>query len=252
MFSFFKSKKPNNARIYDFINHAILTDIHSHVLPGIDDGSPDMETSVNLISELSQLGFHNIITTPHIRMEVYPNTPSIIKGKVDEVNAALAQQNINMTIQGSAEYYIDDNFSEILQSENTIPFPGNKYLLAEYPMIAPLMNFEQRVFEMTKRGFTPIIAHPERYRYWHAQPEVFQRLKDLGCLLQLNILSVEGYYGPDIKKCALQLMKNNLYDVIGTDLHHERHLNRIKKLSEMSKEMKLLENYPFLNKKLFA
>jgi tyrosine-protein phosphatase YwqE len=185
-------------------------------------------------------------------MEVYANTPSIIQEKLVLVEEAIRQKGLQVDIKASAEYYIDDNFTELLQLENIIPFPQPKYILAEYPMIAPLMNFEQRVFEMTKRGYTPIIAHPERYRYWHKTPEAFERLKDLGCLLQLNVLAIEGYYGPDIKDCAKYLLKNNLYDLIGTDLHHERHLGRLKKLAEMTKEMQLLEKYDFKNKVLFS
>jgi len=230
----------------------VVVDIHSHLLPGIDDGSPDIDTSLFLIEELQNLGFNKLITTPHIRMEVYANTPSIIQEKLVLVEEAIRQKGLQVDIKASAEYYIDDNFTELLQLENIIPFPQPKYILAEYPMIAPLMNFEQRVFEMTKRGYTPIIAHPERYRYWHKTPEAFERLKDLGCLLQLNVLAIEGYYGPDIKDCAKYLLKNNLYDLIGTDLHHERHLGRLKKLAEMNKEMQLLEKYDFKNKVLFS
>lgn len=252
MFSFFKSKQSKQNRIIEFLSNQVVVDIHSHLLPGIDDGSPDIETSLFLIEELQNIGFKKLITTPHIRMEVYANTPSIIQEKLVLVEEAIRQKGLQVDIKASAEYYIDDNFTELLQLENIIPFPQPKYILAEYPMIAPLMNFEQRVFEMTKRGYTPIIAHPERYRYWHKTPEAFERLKDLGCLLQLNVLAIEGYYGPDIKDCAKYLLKNNLYDLIGTDLHHERHLGRLKKLAEMNKEMQLLEKYDFKNKVLFS
>ncbi len=252
MFSFFKSKQSKQNRIIEFLSNEVVVDIHSHLLPGIDDGSPDIETSLFLIEELRNIGFKKLITTPHIRMEVYANTPSIIQEKLVLVEEAIRQKGLQVDIKASAEYYIDDNFTELLQLENIIPFPQPKYILAEYPMIAPLMNFEQRVFEMTKRGYTPIIAHPERYRYWHKTPEAFERLKDLGCLLQLNVLAIEGYYGPDIKDCAKYLLKNNLYDLIGTDLHHERHLGRLKKLAEMNKEMQLLEKYDFKNKVLFS
>jgi tyrosine-protein phosphatase YwqE len=195
MFSFFKSKQSKQNRIIEFLSNQVVVDIHSHLLPGIDDGSPDIETSLFLIEELQNIGFKKLITTPHIRMEVYANTPSIIQEKLVLVEEAIRQKGLQVDIKASAEYYIDDNFTELLQLENIIPFPQPKYILAEYPMIAPLMNFEQRVFEMTKRGYTPIIAHPERYRYWHKTPEAFERLKDLGCLLQLNVLAIEGYYG---------------------------------------------------------
>ncbi|MFY7829685.1 MAG: tyrosine-protein phosphatase [Flectobacillus sp.] len=251
MFSFFKSKQSKQNRIIDFLSNQIVVDIHSHLLPGIDDGAPDVPTSLYLIEELQNLGFKKLITTPHIRMEVYPNSPSIVQEKLAIIQQEISEKGLSIQLNASAEYYIDDNFNELLQQNDIIPFPEPKYILAEYPMIAPLMNFEQRVFEMTKRGYTPIIAHPERYRYWHNMPEAFQRLKDLGCLLQLNILAIEGYYGPDIKECAKSLLKNNLYDLIGTDLHHERHLGRLKRLGEMNKEMQLLEKYSFQNKVLF-
>lgn len=252
MFSFFKSKQSAQNRIIEFLSNQVVVDIHSHLLPGIDDGSPDIETSLFLIEELQNIGFKKLITTPHIRMEVYANTPSIIQEKLVLVEEAIRQKGLQVEIKASAEYYIDDNFTELLQQENIIPFPQPKYILAEYPMIAPLMNYEQRIFEMTKRGYIPIIAHPERYRYWHTTPEFFHRIKDLGGLLQLNILAIEGYYGPDIKNCAKYLLKNNLYDLIGTDLHHERHLGRLKKLAEMNKEMQLLEKYDFKNKVIFS
>lgn len=251
MFSFFKSQQSKQNRIIEFLSNQVVVDIHSHLLPGIDDGSPDIETSLFFIEELQNIGFKKLITTPHIRMEVYPNTPTIIREKLADVKKAALQKGLNIELYASSEYYIDDNFTELLQREDIIAFPQPRFILAEYPMIAPLMNFEQRVFEMTKRGYTPMIAHPERYRYWHKTPEAFERLKDLGCLLQLNILSIEGYYGPDIKDCAKYLLKNKLYDLIGTDLHHERHLGRLKKLGELNKEMQILENYDFKNKQLF-
>ncbi len=250
MFSFFKSKSSSN-RLQDFLSQSIQVDIHSHLLPGIDDGAPDLETSLSLINELAGLGFKKLITTPHIRMEVFPNTPSIIKEKLLEVQTALRTASASVQLDAAAEYYIDDNFTALLQHNELIPYTGNKYILVEYPMIAPLMNYEQRIFDLTKRGLTPVIAHPERYRYWHGQMNYYERIKDLGGLLQLNILSVEGYYGLDIKKCALELLKTGLYDLVGTDLHNERHLGRLKNLGTMSKEMKLLEAYSFNNAKRF-
>ena len=234
MFSIFKKKKSGGEKIdYSLIG----ADMHSHLLPGIDDGAEDLETSVELIRGLQDLGYRKLITTPHIIWDLYKNTPTIINEKLDLVRKALKDEGIDVELNAAAEYFLDEHVEELLKKkEPLLTVSGNKVLI-EFSMIFPSMNAKDVLFEMLMSGYQPIIAHAERYQYLQQNKEFYDELKDMGCLLQLNILSLYGHYGRTVRELAEYLLAKGFYDLVGTDLHHSRHLEELKH-AEMTPALK--------------
>lgn len=228
----------------------IRVDMHSHLLPGIDDGSTSLATSVELIKGMEALGFEKLITTPHVFLDYYPNTTALINEKRNEVAAELVKMNCGIGFESAAEYFVDWHFEQLIDKDDLLYFGNNRYVLIELSFIAPAKNLEAVVFNLKTRGYQPVLAHPERYVYWHQQPEVFQHLKALGCLLQLNFLSLVGYYGINVKRNALKLLKLGTIDFIGTDVHHNGHMDLLTHHQFDSNLGRLFEEYPFINKKL--
>jgi protein-tyrosine phosphatase len=217
-------------------------DMHSHLLPGIDDGSPDMETSIGLIRGFQRLGFKKIITTPHILWEMYPNTPEIINSKVQEVRDELKNQGVDVELHAAAEYYIDEHFAASLnRREKLLTLKDNRVLVEVSTITAPF-DMKEVLFEMQMQSYQPVIAHPERYIYLKQNKEFFEELRDSGCLFQLNLLALIGHYGTSVQELASWLMKNEFYEYAGTDLHHFNHLNLLPKLYHSALYQKLKES----------
>lgn len=225
--------------------------MHSHLIPGVDDGAPDLGVSVNLIRDMQELGFESIVTTPHIMSDLYPNTPEIILDGLEQVREALKQEGIDMPIQAAAEYLLDEGFAPKL-AEGKLLTLKDRYVLVEMSFIAATPNLDQLLFSMQTKGYRPIMAHPERYGYFRGDLKRYQRLKDQGCLLQMNLLSLLGYYGKDVKQVALKLIKAGLYDLAGTDLHHERHSMALNALLSDPRAGKVLKEYNWKNAEIFS
>jgi len=211
----------------------IGVDMHSHLLPGIDDGLQEVEQSVLFIEELRQLGYQRLICTPHILTDLYPNTRETILPKLDIVRKALAKANVNMPVSAAAEYMVDHSFGELLATskKHDLLTINNQFILIEMSYLAPSPNIEQVIFDLRMFGLTPIIAHPERYGYYHKSFDKYERFVDLGCQLQVNLLSLSGGYGPHVKKTAEKLFKKQMVDYLGTDMHHDKHLAMLKELA---------------------
>jgi len=241
MFSFFK-KKPQVTDI-----SWLGVDMHSHLLPGIDDGSPDVAQSVALITKLNALGFNKFLCTPHIFKELYPNTCDTINSALGSIGDALKKAKLNIEIGAAAEHMIDENF-EIGGELMCLP---NKHILIEMSYLNETPNIEKVIFDLQIKGYNVILAHPERYNFYHKDHARFHRYKDMGVLLQLNLLSVTGYYGKEVKRAADYLLEHKLYDLAGTDLHHDKHLDALTKAIEGGYLYEKLGDYPFKNKKLF-
>lgn len=206
----------------------LVTDMHSHLVPGIDDGSPDMKTSVELIREMRALGYQKIITTPHIMIDFYKNTPQIIQGGLERVREQLQRKKIDMEIVGAAEYLIDDGF-KILLKENRVMTFSNKHVLVELSYFGVPPYLYDLSFDMQIKGYKIILAHPERYLFWHNNMQKYQELKDRGFLFQLNITSLTGHYSEEVRKMAQKLIDANMIDLVGSDLHNFHYLNLLKK-----------------------
>ncbi len=229
-FNIFSSGKEKQVGVADFSN--LMTDMHSHLIPGIDDGAKTIEDSIALIRELNSAGFSRLITTPHIMSDYYKNTPEIINEGLETVRAALLVEKIPVQIDAAAEYYIDDGFLQKLENERLLTF-GDNYLLVEISYMNPPDNIREIFFRTMVLGYKPILAHPERYPYWYNNFDEYRTIRDSGIALQLNLNSLTGYYGPDAKRIAEKLIDNSMIDMVGSDMHHQKHALALQKcLSE--------------------
>jgi protein-tyrosine phosphatase len=203
-------------------------DIHSHLIPGIDDGSPDMETSVSLIRGLIGLGYKKIITTPHINADIFPNTPAIIRSGQIVVTEELRRLGIDVEFRAAAEYLMDERFTRLLTSGEPMLTLKDNLVLVELSFAVPAINLREILFDMQLKGYQPVLAHPERYLYFGANKKWYDQLRDAGCLFQLNLLSFAGHYGAESRHLAEYLIKKQYVDFLGTDLHNEKHLEVLK------------------------
>ena len=222
MFKLFSRSKPAKT---DF--SGIGVDMHSHLLPGIDDGAPDPTTSIKLIRGMMELGYRRFITTPHIMWDMYKNNPAIINEKLALLRAAIAAEGMEVEIRAAAEYFLDDHVAGLLRNNEPLLTVSGNMVLCEFSLAYPSNSLKEILFDMQMQGYQPIIAHPERYLYLEANKDFYEELKDIGCLFQLNILSVAGYYGKSAGELAAFLLKNDYYDFVGTDLHGFRHLEAL-------------------------
>ena len=226
------------------------TDLHSHLIPGIDDGSPDTNTSLQLISGLMELGFKKLITTPHIMQDLYPNTRDDILKRIDLLKSEVKKQGLDVEITAAAEYFLDDNVSGLLKKKEPLLAISGNMILVEFSMISPSFGIKEILFEMQMQGYTPVIAHPERYVYLEGNKDFFEELKTTGCLLQLNLLSLTGYYGKNVFDFSQYLIKKEYYDLIGTDLHNSHHLESLQNSRINSALQKLLASGKIINAQL--
>jgi protein-tyrosine phosphatase len=223
LFSLFQRKiksRPNDLS-------GLVADLHSHLIPGIDDGAKSMEDALKMIRGLVNLGYKRIYTTPHILKDIYPNTPEIIAKGHRAVTAELARQRIPVEFYAAAEYFMDDHFSAALETTAPLLTLKGNMILVELSMVVAAINLKELLFKLQIKGYQPILAHPERYLYFGANKGWYDQIRDTGCLLQVNMLSMIGYYGKASQALAEYLIKKKYVDLLGTDLHHERHLNAL-------------------------
>ncbi|WP_100611551.1 tyrosine-protein phosphatase [Confluentibacter lentus] len=222
-----------------------FVDIHNHVLPGIDDGAKNTEESLILIKRLMDLGIKQFIPTPHIMQDFYPNTFETIGDSYQELLEALPRKiQKDITINPAAEYMLDNHFDVLLEHENLYTLKG-LYVLIEMSYFQAPINLENIIFKLKTKGYIPVLAHPERYSFYHNKLEYYKKLKDIGCLFQLNLLSLGDHYGKSVEKVALNLLDEKLIDFIGSDVHNENHINKITELhvneSSINKLKKIIE-----------
>ena len=231
---FFKKKEIPLTEFFtkDFV------DIHSHLLPGIDDGAKDIEHSIKLISKMHSYGIKNFITTPHVLGDVYPNSTEKILSKLEEVQKALKENGLlDINISAAAEYMMDEQFLVRLANNDILTLKDN-YVLVEMSYLNAPLNLYEVLFEIQLKGYKPVLAHPERYNFYHNDFDSYHKLKKAGCLFQLNILSLTEHYGKFVQKTSQKLLKLGMYDFIGTDTHHNNHLEIMKKVgTEKNKTM---------------
>jgi protein-tyrosine phosphatase len=246
MFGLFK-KKPVKKHV-NFNYDSIMVDMHSHVLPGIDDGAQTPQDSIILIRKMMELGIKKIIATPHVMVDFYKNTPETINNALTILKAEMVKENIDIPIEAAAEHYFDETF-EARVSEGRLLTMGDNYALFEFSFINQPPNAVSVIQKMNDMGYKPILAHPERYPYLDLQQ--FKTLHSWGCDFQLNTISLTGYYGRESKKLAESLIDNELIDFISSDMHHTRHAAAFKDALHTSYIEKLLFDYPLKNKLLF-
>ena len=247
MFSIFNKKK--RARL-DL--SGLVADMHSHLLPGIDDGSPDTETSLQLINGLQELGYRKFITTPHILWDMYKNDATTIDAAYQELQQAAQQQNnAAVPIKAAAEYFLDEHFDELLEKNVPLLTLHKNWVLVEFSFVTTPLNFKDKLFNMQMRGYQPVLAHPERYLYFMSDRKWYDELKDAGCFFQLNILSLTGYYGKASLQLAQYLIGKRYINLLGTDCHHFRHLNTLRNAHNIMEPVSsLLDSGQLLNPSL--
>ncbi len=255
MFSrFFKREKSEKEKYNDLpipanASFAFLgTDMHSHFIAGIDDGAKTIDDSIVLLRNMEAMGYKAVVTTPHVMIDFYPNTNTTIREGLEKLRIAARENNIGLEINAAAEYYIDEYFVELLEKEPLLTVQKNEVLVEFSMMFEPPM-LHNTLFNMQKKGYKPILAHPERYQSLHNNFDKYAEFKDRGCYFQLNMLSLTGYYGANVANIAGKLLEKGMYDYCGTDMHHEKHAAAINNVLK-SRLYTTLVNYPFLNSKL--
>lgn len=204
-------------------------DVHSHFIPGIDDGAPTLEASVELIRAMHDLGYTKVITTPHSMADGYRNPSEVILGGLEKVRRALEEQQVPVEIDAAAEYYLDHELEQKVTKREVLTFGRNKDLvLFELPFIAAPAILFNVVFAMQTQDYRPVLAHPERYAFWYGDMGPLERLKERGVLFQLNTVALMGAYGPAARKMAEKLVDLGWYELVGSDCHSMDHVEAIK------------------------
>lgn len=238
---------PSKQALPDF--SAVRADMHSHLIPGIDDGARTMEDAVALIRRLNELGYSKLITTPHIQGEFYKNTPGIILAGLENVKNAVRAQNIPVEIEAAAEYLLDDAFPEKMNNGNLLTF-GSKYILVEMSYYSPNPDLKNIVFNLQVDGYKVILAHPERYTYWFNDFSRYEDLKDRGVFFQLNIVSLAGHYPDPVKKFAEKLIEKGFIDFVGSDMHNTNYMRSMENSLKEKVLARLVASGRLLNSKL--
>jgi len=241
MFGFFK-KGPSPKEIVE----TIKVDIHSHLIPGIDDGAQNLEDSLSLISKMQDLGYKKLIITPHIMVDTYPNKEDDIKNRLIALRDEVKRNNIEIQLEAAAEYYLDEGFLNHLEAPLLI---ADTFLLFETSYMSAPINFDEIIFLINTK-YTPLMAHPERYRYIKDLKE-YNRLKKMGVYFQIDINSIAGFYGKDAQKKSEYLINNGLVDFVGSDLHNQKHINNlINSLTKKNIWYNIFEKNEILNNRL--
>lgn len=240
MFFFNRSKSTYN----DF--SVIGLDMHSHLIPGVDDGAKDVADSLQLITGLRDIGFHHLITTPHTLQDIHPNTTETLKKGHSLLDGKLPE---GIILNLSSEYYLDEQFQNQLVEGNLMPLKGNR-LLVEFSQISRPHDLEEVFFDLGIRGYQVVLAHPERYLFFHKHFDYYKRIKEMGIELQINALSLTEHYGKRIKLIAEKLIEKDMIDFIGTDIHHVKHLETLKKVPSSKHFERLVKSGLLKNQEL--
>lgn len=227
----------------------IEVDMHSHLIPAIDDGSKSLEESVELAKGLVNMGYKKAITTPHIMSDFYKNNPENIGLGLEKLNAALSNNGIQLEVEAAAEYYIDFEFSEKIDAGEILTF-GNNYVLVECSFVEPPKNLTEVIFKLQTNGYKVILAHPERYAFWHTNLNVLVDLKDREVYFQLNLPSLAGLYSPEVKTMAEKLITHQMVDFIGSDLHNKQQLKALQQIKVKASVAEAFEKLTLKNNTL--
>lgn len=242
MFGVFKKKEQKKSITFDY--SSIAVDMHSHVLPGIDDGAQNPQESIVLIRRMMALGIKKIIATPHVMADYYRNTPETINGALSLLKKELEKEGIEIPVEAAAEHYFDETFEDRIRQRQLMTM-GNNHVLFELSFISPPPNVITAIQRMREKGYKPILAHPERYTYLDI--DQLRTYRDWGALLQVNTISLTGYYGKEVKKTAEDLIDNMMVDFISSDMHHLKHADALGAALTMPYLEKVMFNYPLKN-----
>lgn len=237
MFSIFKKKSYQPPDL-----SGLVTDMHSHLIPGVDDGATDVANSLELIKGLTDLGFQKFITTPHVLWDIFKNNSGTITPHYEELKLALKENNMHVPIKFAAEYFLDYHVDELIEDDQRLLTIKDNMVLVEFSFVSAPLDLKEKLFAVQMAGYQPIIAHPERYIYFGRNKEMYDELREAGYFFQINLLSIAGYYGKIPQDIANMLIKNKYVEFLGTDLHHLRHLNALQSSPHLTDVIKLLQD----------
>ena len=244
MFGFLKRKKLNP------IFGALGVDVHSHLIPCVDDGSKGMDETLQCLRTMQDLGFKKTYITPHFQYPRFPNEESDIQHRFEEVKSAVQEQGLEIELAGvGGEYRVDDGFAKRIEDARFLTI-GDNYLLLELSLHQPRLGFEDVVLDLMDKGYEVVLAHPERYPYFGPRSSQVERMKENGLLFQVNILSLNGFYGDHAKRKAFSYLERNWVEFLGTDLHNMSYAQAMIEASNNRKIQKVLETKRFLNSKM--
>ena len=248
--SFIKKIFGGEKKLANPVNLGVLkTDMHSHFIPGIDDGAATIEDSLALVRAMHELGYQKVITTPHIMADTYRNSAETILPGLEKLRAMVAEQKIPIQVEAAAEYYIDGDLESKITSRQILTF-SHKYVLFEMTFIGEPPNLGRVIFELQLGQYKPVLAHVERYPFWHNQFNKLIDMKDKGVLIQMNISSLTGYYSPAVKKVAEKMVEEKMVDLLGSDCHHLGHIDLLKQACYLPDLEKALNTCPLMNAEL--
>ena len=202
------------------------TDIHCHILPGVDHGSPSMEKSLEMLQAEAEMGISRVILTSHVTAVTFENTREKLMDAFLKLQDAVTDAGMDMDLALSAEYRMDEYFDKEYAADHLLPMPGN-HILLENSFQQELMNLDELLFDMQIKGYKTILAHPERYTYYSRRRKRFEQLHNAGARFQVNILSFTGYFGEEARDSALWFAKNGMIDYLGSDMHNIKHAHII-------------------------
>lgn len=212
-------------QVYDPLDLSLIgVDMHSHLIPGIDDGSQSMDETVVMLAKFESLGYRKLITTPHVMSDYYRNTPEIILKGLDKVRDTAAKLNLKIELEAAAEYYFDESLMGRLQRREKLMTFGDNYVLFEFSFMSEPVQVKELLFEMLTQGYKPVLAHFERYAFLFGKVDQAKEWRENGVNIQMNFNSLSGHYGPVVQKQAEALVDQNLIDFVATDCHRIDHL----------------------------
>ncbi|MBO0952328.1 tyrosine-protein phosphatase [Fibrella forsythiae] len=206
-----------------------VVDMHSHLLPDVDDGIRTIDEAMTCLRQFAEWGIEHVVTTPHVSQDMFPSSSDLLRTVADDVRTQLLAEQLPITFDLAAEYMVDELFVKRLHQNDLLSFGTERYVLIETGWASLPMQLNTWIFQMQVQGYKPVLAHPERYAYFRGKTEALADLRQQGCLLQLNLMSLTGRYGSDARRMAQQLIQDRLVDFVSSDLHHPRDLPTLEK-----------------------
>ena len=236
MFNLFKKKSKESPKLF------YHTDMHCHILPGVDHGSQSVEESLEMLRAEIDMGITHIICTSHVTAETFENTPESLTAAYEVLKQAVKEEGLPVELYVSAEYRIDEYWTKEYEAGHLLPMPGKRILL-ENSFVQELIGIDNMMFDLQVKGYRPILAHPERYRYYYDRKDRYKALHSASVKFQVNLLSLAGYFGKSAREIALWLIDNNLCDMFGSDMHGMDHANEIQDYLGSREWRKLCDKY---------
>lgn len=221
-----------------------MIDMHCHIIPSVDDGSKSLEVTMEMAKKAVSLGYEGIFATSHYIDNSNELDKVEFKGKVKALNDVLSQNGINLKIYEGNEIYYTPNLLELLQNNKVCTLNNTRYFLMEFPMSGFVFDMENSIRNVIRAGYIPVIAHPERYEFVTKDIKKLLPLIEEGALLQINVGSINGFYGRTVKSNVKKLIKYDMVHLIGTDAHDPHKIydigeKSLKKLSKLFDKEKL-------------